>query len=68
MTDRPSISQMLSAILQGNRAVREIVQEPDGRIRYVLTDDNSESVTLDPLEQARAKRDANKGKARAHGH
>lgn len=60
------LAQMISDAIHGGLRVREIIHEPDGRLR-LLTDAAEIAANSDPLELARAKRREADGKKRALG-
>lgn len=59
-----SLRDLIQETLNCGLAVVEIISEPDGTIR-VLTKPIEETVTIDPLLEARAKRAAKDKKARS---
>ena len=61
-----SLSDLIKTALESGLRVTEIIQEPDGTAR-LLTEPQEINVTVDPLEEARKRREA-KGKRYANGH
>ena len=64
MTER-SLCDLLKDVINAGQSVQKIVREPDGSLHLILTEAQSQSVDVDPLEAARARRHAAKGKKRA---
>jgi len=61
-----SLSDLIKTALESGLRVTEIIQEPDGTAR-LLTEPQQIAPILDPLEEARKRREA-KGKRYANGH
>lgn len=65
MSSPRPLRDMIQDVLDAGLSVTGIVREPDGRIE-LLTAPQGKVVTFDPLQAAREKRDASKGKRNAH--
>ena len=66
MSQRSTIREMIQDAIGAGLSVVEIVHEPDGTIR-VLTKPKEGPVNIDPLAEARAKREA-KGQGNANSY
>ena len=66
MSNRATLPDLIKIAIEGGLRITEIIQEPDGTAR-LLTEPQEINVSIDPLEEARKRREA-KGKRYANRH